>query len=156
MQLGAMISPGSALLSPRGRVLEHGMPRFFRRLAEGVFDEEDVRERALELGAFVDSARQRHGIEAPIAVGFSNGANIAAALLLMQPDALAGAVLFRAMVPLSAAESQARRQAGAHSLRAGRPDRSSGQCGQTFGLALGCGSKCGPQDLASRAPTFAD
>ena len=102
LQLGAMISPGSALLSPRGRVLEHGMPRFFRRLAEGVFDEEDVRERALELGAFVDSARQRHGIEAPIAVGFSNGANIAAALLLMQPDALAGAVLFRAMVPLSA------------------------------------------------------
>ena len=54
LQLGAMISPGSALLSPRGRVLENGMPRFFRRLAEGVFDEEDVRERALELGAFVE------------------------------------------------------------------------------------------------------
>ena len=99
--LGKMISPGSALLSPRGRVLEHGMPRFFRRLAEGVFDEEDVRRRALELGDFVSEARRRYGIAAPIAVGFSNGANIAAALLLLQPDALAGAILLRAMVPLS-------------------------------------------------------
>lgn len=101
LQLGAMISPGSALLSPRGRVLERGMPRFFRRLAEGVFDEKDVRERALELGAFIESARRRYGVEAPVAVGFSNGANIAAALLLVKPDALAGAVLLRAMAPLS-------------------------------------------------------
>ncbi|WP_456763022.1 alpha/beta hydrolase [Bradyrhizobium sp. USDA 4011] len=101
LHLGGMISPGSALLSPRGRVLEHGMPRFFRRLAEGVFDEQDVRKRGLELGAFVEDARRRHGIAAPVAVGFSNGANIAAALLLMKPDALAGAVLLRAMVPLS-------------------------------------------------------
>jgi len=99
--LGKMISPGSALLSPRGRVLEHGMPRFFRRLAEGVFDEEDVRHRALELGDFIADARKRYDIAAPIAVGFSNGANIAAALLLLQPDVLAGAVLLRAMVPLS-------------------------------------------------------
>lgn len=99
--LGKMISPGSALLSPRGRVLEHGMPRFFRRLAEGVFDEEDVRRRALELGDFVADARQRYGVTAPVAVGFSNGANIAAALLLLKPDALAGAILLRAMVPLS-------------------------------------------------------
>jgi phospholipase/carboxylesterase len=100
--LGKMISPGSALLSPRGRVLEHGMPRFFRRLAEGVFDEEDVRRRALELGDFVTDARQRYGLAAPVAVGFSNGANIAAALLLLKPDVLAGAILLRAMVPLSA------------------------------------------------------
>jgi len=99
--LGKMISPGSALLSPRGRVLEHGMPRFFRRLAEGVFDEEDVRQRARELGDFVAEARQRYGIAAPVAVGFSNGANIAAALLLLQPEVLAGAILLRAMVPLS-------------------------------------------------------
>jgi phospholipase/carboxylesterase len=99
--LGKMISPGSALLSPRGRVLEHGMPRFFRRLAEGVFDEEDVRRRAHELGDFVGEARQRYGIAAPVAVGFSNGANIAAALLLLEPDVLAGAILLRAMVPLS-------------------------------------------------------
>ncbi|MCP1767613.1 alpha/beta hydrolase [Bradyrhizobium japonicum] len=99
--LGKMISPGSALLSPRGRVLEHGMPRFFRRLAEGVFDEDDVRRRALELGDFVTDARQQYGIAAPVAVGFSNGANIAAALLLLKPDVLAGAILLRAMVPLS-------------------------------------------------------
>ena len=98
--LGKMISPGSALLSPRGRVLEHGMPRFFRRLAEGVFDEADVRHRALELGEFVTEARQRYGIGAPVAVGFSNGANIAAALLLLKPDILSGAILLRAMVPL--------------------------------------------------------
>jgi phospholipase/carboxylesterase len=99
--LGKMISPGSALLSPRGRVLEHGMPRFFRRLAEGVFDEEDVRRRARELGDFVTEARKQYGIAAPLAVGFSNGANIAAALLLLKPDVLAGAILLRAMVPLS-------------------------------------------------------
>ncbi|MCS3760556.1 alpha/beta hydrolase [Bradyrhizobium centrosematis] len=99
--LGSMISAGSALLSPRGRVLEHGMPRFFRRLTEGVFDEDDVRRRAQELGDFVSEARQRYGIAAPVAVGFSNGANIAAALLLLKPDVLAGAVLLRAMVPLS-------------------------------------------------------
>ena len=101
LPLGAALSPGAALLSPRGQVLEQGMPRFFRRLAEGVFDEDDVGRRAAELGAFVTEARQRHGLAAPIAVGFSNGANIAAALLLTQPGVLAGAVLLRAMVPLS-------------------------------------------------------
>lgn len=99
--LGRMISPGAALLSPRGRVLEHGMLRFFRRLAEGVFDEDDVRRRADELGDFVNEARHRYGIAAPIAVGFSNGANIAAALLLLKPDVLSGAILLRAMIPLS-------------------------------------------------------
>ncbi len=99
LPLGATLSPGAALLSPRGQVLEHGMPRFFRRLAEGVFDEDDVRRRVHELGAFVGAARQRYGIDAPIAVGYSNGANIAAALLLLEPEVLAGAVLFRAMVP---------------------------------------------------------
>jgi phospholipase/carboxylesterase len=101
LPLGAALAPGAALLSPRGQVLEHGMPRFFRRLAEGVFDEDDVRRRAAELGAFVTEAGHRHGLAAPIAVGFSNGANIAAALLLTQPGVLAGAVLLRAMVPLS-------------------------------------------------------
>lgn len=99
--LGKMISPGAALLSPRGRVLEHGMPRFFRRLAEGVFDEDDVRRRAHELGDFVAESRKQYGLAAPIAVGFSNGANIAAALLLLKPEALSGAILLRAMVPLS-------------------------------------------------------
>jgi phospholipase/carboxylesterase len=101
LQLGAMVSPHSALLSPRGRVLENGMPRFFRRLAEGVFDEDDVRRRAFELGDFVEDARRRHGIGRPIALGYSNGANIAAALMLLRPEVFAGAALLRAMVPLS-------------------------------------------------------
>jgi phospholipase/carboxylesterase len=97
---GNMISPGSALLSPRGKVLEGGMPRFFRRLAEGVFDEEDVRRRANELADFIAEAREAYGLAAPVAVGFSNGANIAAAVLQLRPEALAGAALLRAMVPL--------------------------------------------------------
>ncbi|QIB36236.1 alpha/beta hydrolase [Ancylobacter pratisalsi] len=99
--LGRMISSGSALISPRGKVLEGGMPRFFRRLSEGVFDEDDVRARAAELAAFVTEAREAYGLAAPVAVGFSNGANIAAATLLLQPGVLAGAVLLRAMVPLA-------------------------------------------------------
>jgi phospholipase/carboxylesterase len=103
LPLGQMIAPGSALLSPRGKVLENGMPRFFRRLAEGVFDEKDVKARANELADFVAEAREAYGIGAPIAVGFSNGANIAAAMLMLRPEALAGAALIRAMVPLDTA-----------------------------------------------------
>ena len=101
VSLGAMIAPGSALLSPRGKVLERGMPRFFRRFAEGVFDEDDVRERAYELADFVDAARQRYGIGAPVALGYSNGANIAAAVMLLRPQTLAGGMLLRALVPLT-------------------------------------------------------
>ena len=101
LSLGQAVSPGSALLSPRGKVLEHGMPRFFRRLSEGIFDEDDVRRRVDELADFVEVARIRYGIAAPVALGYSNGANIAAALLLLRPDVLAGAILLRAMVPLS-------------------------------------------------------
>lgn len=100
VDLGQTVSPGSSLLSPRGKVTENGMPRFFRRLAEGVFDEEDVRFRANELADFVAESRLAYGLDTPIAFGFSNGANIAAALLLLRPEALAGAVLLRAMVPL--------------------------------------------------------
>src|SRR4051794_22890926 len=100
LSLGRSLDPTAALLSPRGKVLENGMPRFFRRLAEGVFDEEDVRRRADELARFVAEAREAYGLEAPVAVGFSNGANIAAALLLRRPETLAGAALLRAMVPL--------------------------------------------------------
>ena len=102
--LGQMVAPGAPLLSPRGKVLEHGMPRFFRRLAEGVFDEDDVRARARELADFVAAARQRYGIAAPVALGYSNGANVAAAVMLLRPDALAGGILLRAMVPLSDAK----------------------------------------------------
>jgi phospholipase/carboxylesterase len=80
------------------------MPRFFRRLAEGVFDLDDLRRRTHELADFVDAARWTYdlGPTPPIAVGFSNGANIAAAMLLLRPEVLAGAVLLRAMVPMTA------------------------------------------------------
>ena len=103
LPLGQAVAPGRALLSPRGKVLENGMPRFFRRLTEGVFDEADVRARAIELAGFIAEARKAYGLEAPITLGFSNGANIAAALLYLKPEALAGAILLRAMVPLSTA-----------------------------------------------------
>ena len=99
--LGRTVAPGAALISPRGKVLENGMPRFFRRLAEGVFDEADVRRRAQELADFIAEARGAYGLGAPIALGFSNGANIAAALLVLRPEALAGAALIRAMAPLA-------------------------------------------------------
>ncbi|TXN01659.1 alpha/beta hydrolase [Methylobacterium sp. WL64] len=101
LPLGRIVAPGAALLSPRGAVTENGMPRFFRRLAEGVFDEADLRLRTAELAAFVAAARKRYGLAAPVALGFSNGANIAAALLMLAPEVLAGAVLIRPMVPLS-------------------------------------------------------
>ncbi len=102
LPLGRAVAPGAALLSPRGKVLEGGMPRFFRRLAEGVFDEEDVRRRADDLAVFINEAREAYGLAAPVALGFSNGANIAAALLELRPETLAGAALLRAMVPLAA------------------------------------------------------
>ena len=91
-----------ALLSPRGKVLENGMPRFFRRLAEGVFDLEDLKYRTNELADFVAAAAQHYGFARDniIAVGYSNGANIAASMLLLRPEALPAAILFRAMVPL--------------------------------------------------------
>ncbi len=101
LPLGRSLSPDRALLSPRGKVLENGMPRFFRRLAEGVFDEQDVIARAHELADFVVAAGAAYGLEKPIAVGFSNGANIAAAMLLLRPEVLSGAILLRAMVPLA-------------------------------------------------------
>src|SRR4051794_2014387 len=104
--LGKMVAPGAPLLSPRGKVLEHGMPRFFRRLAEGVFDEEDVRARAQELADFVEAARKCYGLPAPVALGYSNGANIAAAVMLLRPETLAGGILLRAMVPLARPETQ--------------------------------------------------
>jgi len=99
--LGRTLAPGAALLSPRGGVLENGMPRFFRRLAEGVFDVPDLKRRAAELGAFVEAAAERYGLDRDriAAVGFSNGANIAGGLLLLRPRLLRAAVLFRPMVP---------------------------------------------------------
>src|SRR5438477_11104234 len=100
--VGRDLDPTAALLSPRGNVLENGMPRFFRRLAEGVFDEEDVIRRAHELADFVGATAARYEFDPKrvIAVGYSNGANIAAAILLLRPEVFVSAVLFRAMVPL--------------------------------------------------------
>lgn len=101
LPLGRMISPGAALLSVRGQLLEHDMPRFFRRLAAGVFDEADVTRRANDLAEFIEAARVEYGLMAPLAVGYSNGANIAAAMLLLRPRTLRGGILLRAMVPLA-------------------------------------------------------
>jgi predicted esterase len=102
VDLGRQLAPGAALLSPRGKVMENGAPRYFRRIAEGVFDLEDLRNRTYELADFVGAAveRYRFAAERIVAVGFSNGANIAASILLLRPEVLAGAVLFRPMVPL--------------------------------------------------------
>jgi predicted esterase len=101
LDLGQALYPQAALLSPRGQVLENGMPRFFRRLAEGVFDLEDLRQRTHDLADFVAAASAAYGFDPGhvIAVGYSNGANIAANVLLHHPGVLAGAVLFHAMVP---------------------------------------------------------
>jgi phospholipase/carboxylesterase len=95
------LSPGAAALSVRGTVLENGMPRFFRRVREGVFDEDDLHLRADQLAEFVVAASAVYGIadRSLVAIGFSNGANIASAVLLQQPGLLAGAVLLSAMVP---------------------------------------------------------
>jgi phospholipase/carboxylesterase len=100
--LGRELDPNASLLSPRGKVLENGMPRFFRRLAEGVFDLEDLQKRTHELADFITSAVQHYKIDIKriVAVGYSNGANIAASMLLLRPQDLSAAVLFRTMVPL--------------------------------------------------------
>jgi predicted esterase len=100
LPLGQALLPGAAILSPRGKVLEHGMPRFFRRFAEGVFDVEDLKFRTHELAQFIEAAAQVYQFGGTIvAAGYSNGANIAASLMLLHPQTLAGAVLFRVMVP---------------------------------------------------------
>ncbi len=102
LELGRSLAPGANLLSPRGKILENGMPRFFRRFTEGVFDEVDLIFRTHELADFVAAAATAYGFstESLTAVGYSNGANIAASLLLLHPGLLSRAVLLRAMVPL--------------------------------------------------------
>ena len=100
--LGKEIEPNASILSPRGKVLENGMPRFFKRLAEGVFDIEDLKFRTHELVEFIRkcSLHYKFELRKTIAIGFSNGANIAASILLLRPDVFQGTILFRAMVPL--------------------------------------------------------
>jgi phospholipase/carboxylesterase len=100
--LGQQIAPYAAILSVRGKVLENGMPRFFRRLAEGVFDIDDLKFRTYELADFVERASKVYGFDLTyiVAVGYSNGANIAASSLLLRPAIMSSAILFRPMVPL--------------------------------------------------------
>ncbi len=99
--LGRELAPGAAILSPRGKVSEYGAARFFRRLAEGVFDHEDLVFRTHELAGFAQAAAEEYEFDPSrlVAVGYSNGANIAASLMLLHPGLLRAAVLFRAMVP---------------------------------------------------------
>ena len=103
LPLGRSIDPDASLLSPRGKVSENGAPRFFRRLAEGVFDEKDVVARAHELANFVSAAAKKNGFDQNtlVAIGYSNGANIASAMMLLGILESRGAILFRPMVPLS-------------------------------------------------------
>jgi phospholipase/carboxylesterase len=100
--LGRELDPDANLLSPRGKVIENGMPRFFRRLAEGIFDEEDLIRRTHELAEFIEQASTKYSLNRQnlFVVGYSNGANIAGSLLLLRPETLAGAVLLRPMVPI--------------------------------------------------------
>ena len=104
--LGQELAPEAAILSPRGKVSEYGAARFFRRLAEGVFDHEDLVFRTHELAEFLEAASREYGFDPSklVAVGYSNGANIAASLMLLHPRLLRAAVLFRAMVPFEPEE----------------------------------------------------
>ena len=97
--LAERIAPGYTLLSPRGKVNEQGLTRFFRRSPDGVWDIPDFKQRTTELAGFVRRARAAYNIPKPIALGYSNGANIAWSLLLRESGVLAGAILMRAMLP---------------------------------------------------------
>jgi phospholipase/carboxylesterase len=101
LPLAGRIDDEASVLSVRGNVLENGMPRFFRRLAEGVFDIEDLIFRTKELNEFLDEAAEKYGFDRDnmIAIGYSNGANIAASLLFHYQNALKGAILHHPMVP---------------------------------------------------------
>jgi predicted esterase len=98
--IGRTVAPGAAILSPRGNVLENGAPRFFRRLAEGVFDPKEVRSRAEELARFIRAAIVRYGLDATriYALGYSNGANVASTVMFIEPRLVQGAILFRPML----------------------------------------------------------
>ena len=100
--IGQAIAPGAAILSPRGNVLENGAPRFFKRLAEGVFDPKEVRSRGEELASFIRAAISKYSLnpERIFAMGYSNGANIASTVMLIDPELLRGAILFRPMLVL--------------------------------------------------------
>ena len=98
--IGQAIAPGAAILSPRGNVLENGAPRFFRRLAEGVFDPKEVRSRAEELARFIRAAVITYRLDPTrvFALGYSNGANVASTVMFVEPGILQGTILFRPML----------------------------------------------------------
>lgn len=100
VSLGQTVAPGAAILSPRGNVLENGAPRFFKRLAEGVFDPQEVRLRAEELGRFIQAATARYGLDPKriFAFGYSNGANAASTVMFIEPSLIKGAILLRPML----------------------------------------------------------
>jgi phospholipase/carboxylesterase len=106
--LGRQLAPEANLLSPRGQVLENGMPRFFRRIAMGVFDEEDLRRRTVDLADFVERAVNHYGLKRSdlVALGYSNGANIAASMLFLRPGTVSRAALLHAMVPFELDEER--------------------------------------------------
>jgi predicted esterase len=145
LPLASDLLPGAAILSPRGQVLERGMPRFFRRHAEGVLDRDDLVARAHGLAGWVEAAAARYGLDRRrmFALGYSNGANIAAAMLLLRPGTVAGALLLRPMMlPLGAEEAGAldgtpvRIASGAHD-----PVVPAGDPGRLAGLLRGAGAE---------------
>jgi phospholipase/carboxylesterase len=107
ISLGQTIAPGAAILSPRGNVLENGAPRFFKRLAEGVFDPQEVRSRAEELARFIQAATTRYALDPNriFALGYSNGANAASTVMFIKPDLIKGAILLRPMLVYEPDES---------------------------------------------------
>jgi phospholipase/carboxylesterase len=121
--IGQAIAPGAAILSPRGNVLENGVPRFFKRLAEGVFDPKEVRSRAEELARFIRAAISRYGLnpERTFALGYSNGANVASTMMFIEPTLLRGAILFRPMLVFEPEERPDLSGAGVF-ISAGRMD----------------------------------
>lgn len=106
LSIAKHVDAEASILSVRGNVLENGMPRFFKRLAEGVFDIEDLKLRTKELNEFVDQAAEQYSFDRSkvVAIGYSNGANIAASLMFHYKDALMGAILHHPMVPLRGLE----------------------------------------------------
>ena len=102
VSVGEEVEPSASILSPRGKVLENGMPRFFKRLAEGVFDIEDLKFRTRELAEFIQNCSLHYNfdLKRTIGIGFSNGANIASSVLLLYPQIFGSAILFRGMIPL--------------------------------------------------------
>jgi len=108
ISIGQAIAPGAAILSPRGNVLENGAPRFFRRLAEGVFDPKEVRSRAEELARFVRAATVTYRLDPSriFAFGYSNGANVASTVMLVEPGIFLGSILLRPMLVYEPSEKR--------------------------------------------------